>query len=133
MASEAAADSARVATVAMHSVMGDWRANLDRVEHWASKARADRATFAVFPEECITGSLNKSDLGLDESRRIAEEAASESVPRLEALCRRLSMTLVVGTIGRRLRPSTPPKCGRARPRPRSHRQYRSWPPPPRPA
>ena len=52
-------DTIRVATVAMHSVMGHPQANLARVEEWTHKAHAEGARFALFPEECITGSMNK--------------------------------------------------------------------------
>ena len=91
-------DSIRVATVAMHSVMGDVSANLARVEEWSRKAHVEGASFAVFPEECITGSMNKSDLTLEAAREIAAEAAEKSVPFLESVCSELQMTLVVGTI-----------------------------------
>ena len=82
----------------MHSAMGDPTTNLDRIAEWSSKAREQGAAFALFPEECITGSMNKSDIPPEESMRIAEEAAEQSVPFLESLCRELDMTLVVGTI-----------------------------------
>ena len=91
-------DSTRIAAVAMHCVMGDPEANLARVEKWAEKVHDEGATFAVFPEECITGSLHKSGLALDQARTIVRDAAKTAVPRLEALCRRLDMTLAVGTI-----------------------------------
>lgn len=88
----------RVAAVAMNSVMGDPRANLDRVEMWAKRAREAGATFAVFPEECITGSMNKSELTFEQASAIASEAQRLTRPRLETLCKQLDMTLVVGTI-----------------------------------
>ena len=91
-------DTIRVASVAMHSVMGEPSANLARVAEWTHKAHAQGADFAIFPEECITGSMNKSDLTFAEARKIAEAAAEESVPFLESLARKLQMTLVVGTI-----------------------------------
>ena len=47
----------RVATVAMHSELGDFETNLDRITFWAEKADRAGATFAVFPELCVTGSL----------------------------------------------------------------------------
>ena len=87
-----------VASIAMHSAMGDPTTNLDRIAEWSSKAREQGAAFALFPEECITGSMNKSDIPPEESMRIAEAAAEQSVPFLESLCRELDMTLVVGTI-----------------------------------
>ena len=87
-----------VASVAMHSAMGDPTTNLDRIAEWSSKAREQGAAFALFPEECITGSMNKSDIPPEESMRIAQAAAEQSVPFLESLCRELDMTLVVGTI-----------------------------------
>ena len=96
----------RVAAVAMHSTMGDVEGNLARVEEWTRQAHARGAQFALFTEECITGSLNKSDFTLDEARDIARGAAECSVPFLEKLCRQLHMTLAVGTIepaGERLR------------------------------
>ena len=93
-------NTARVASVAMHSDMGKPAANLERIEHWCIQAHKARAGFAVFPEECITGSLNKSDIPLDEARRIVDEATKLAIPRLEAVSRRLRMTLVVGTIER---------------------------------
>ncbi|MCE2397265.1 carbon-nitrogen hydrolase family protein [Candidatus Poribacteria bacterium] len=91
-------DTVRVASVAMHSVMGDPSANLERVAEWAHKAHAQGADFGILPEECITGSMNKSDLTFEEARKIAAAAAEESVPFLESLARKLQMTLVVGTI-----------------------------------
>ena len=87
-----------VASVAMHSAMGDPVTNLDRIAEWSSKAREQGAAFALFPEECITGSMNKSDIPPEESMGIAESAAEKSVPFLESLCAELDMTLVVGTI-----------------------------------
>jgi len=94
------AQTTYVASVAMHSEMGKPAANLNRIEHWCDKAHDARALFAVFPEECITGSLNKSDIPLDKARRIVDEAARLALPRLEAIARRHDMTLVVGTIER---------------------------------
>lgn len=88
----------RVAAVSMASAMGEPETNLERVEAWASRARAEGASFVVFPEECVTGSLNKSKMGLAEARKVVERAAEISVPRLERLARRLGMTLAVGLI-----------------------------------
>ncbi len=88
----------QVAVVAMHSAMGDFATNLARVEKWTRQARDQGAEFALFPEECITGSLNKSDLSFAAAREIATAAAAEAVSFLEALCGELGMTLVVGTI-----------------------------------
>ena len=93
-------ETTRVAAVAMHSEMGEPALNLDRVKKWCIKAHKAQARFAVFPEECITGSLNKSDILLDEAKRIVDEATELALPRLEAVARRLHMTLVVGTIER---------------------------------
>ena len=59
------AETVRVAAVAMHSAMGEPAVNLDRVETWLRRASRAGATFAVFPEECITGSVNKSELADD--------------------------------------------------------------------
>ena len=67
-----------IASVAMHSAMGDPATNLDRIAEWSRKAREQGATFALFPEECITGSMNKSDIPPEESMRIAQ-AAAESI------------------------------------------------------
>ena len=64
----------KVAAIAMHSVMADPRANLARVEDWVRKAHDKGASFALFTEECITGSMNKSDMSLAQIREIAEEA-----------------------------------------------------------
>jgi len=44
-------DSTYVASVAMHSVMGDPEENLDRIEQWCRKAHSAGARFAVFPEK----------------------------------------------------------------------------------
>jgi len=90
----------QVAAVAMHSEMGKPAVNLDHIEQWCVKAHKAHARFAVFPEECITGSLNKSNIPLGEARRIVDEATKLAVPRLEAVAKRLDMTLVVGTIER---------------------------------
>lgn len=88
----------RVAAVAMHSVMGGPSANLARVEHWCRQAHEQGARFALFPEECVTGSMNKSDLTMTEAQRIADDAVGRAVPRLESLCGELEMTVAVGTI-----------------------------------
>ena len=55
----------------------------------------------MFPEECITGSVNKSELADDAVLAAIDSAAELAVPRLEALCRELGMTAVVGTVERR--------------------------------
>jgi N-carbamoylputrescine amidase len=88
----------RVAAVAMQCAMAEPDRNLDRVVLWAERARAEGATFAVFPEECITGSLNKSKRSLAQVRPAVEHAAAIAEPRLTDVCRRLKMTLAVGTI-----------------------------------
>ena len=88
----------KVAAVAMHSKMADPEANLARVGEWARKAHAEGAVFALFTEECITGSMNKSDLTPEQVRRVAEEAQEISLPFLESLASELEMTLIVGTI-----------------------------------
>lgn len=62
----------RVAAVAMHSDMEKPTVNLNRIEQWYLKAHKAHVRFAVFPEECITGSLNKSNIPLDEARRIVD-------------------------------------------------------------
>ena len=95
------ADTVQVAAVAMHCAMGEPAANLDRVERWLRRARCAGARFAVFPEECITGSVNKSELADDAVLAAIDSAAELAVPRLEALCRELGMTAVVGTVERR--------------------------------
>ncbi len=100
MTDDVLAQTTRVASVAMHSEMGNPAANLDRIERWSNKAHKAKATFVVFPEECVTGSLNKSSIPINEIRRIVDEAATLTIPRLEAIAHRLHMTLVVGTIER---------------------------------
>ena len=95
------AGTVQVAAVAMHSAMGEPAVNLDRVETWLRRASRAGATFAVFPEECITGSVNKSELADDAVLAAIDTAARLAVPRLEALCRELGMTAVVGTVERR--------------------------------
>ena len=89
--------TARVATVAMHSVMGDPETNLDRVEQWCRKAHAAGARFAVFPEFCVTGALSH-DFDFTTARPIVEKGDELAGPRLEQVCRELHMTIVVGTI-----------------------------------
>jgi len=91
-------ETTQVAAVAMKCAMGEPERNLERVTYWAERARAEGATFAVFPEECITGSLNKSGMTFGEARKVVDQAAALPVPHLTALCARLGMTLVVGTI-----------------------------------
>ena len=91
-------DKTRIASVAMHSAMGDPATNLERIAEWSNRAHEQGATFALFPEECITGSMNKSDIPAAEAMEIAKCAADTSVTFLESLCRDLDMTLVVGTI-----------------------------------
>jgi len=88
----------RVAAVAMHSRMAEPEANLDRIEEWTRLAHDQGAKFALFPEECITGSLNKSDLSRDDARAVAGRALAPSLSRLESLANELGMTLVAGTI-----------------------------------
>ena len=97
----AAAETVQVAAVAMHSAMGEPAVNLDRVETWLRRASRAGATFAVFPEECITGSVNKSEQADDAVLAAIDTAARLVVPRLEALCRELGVTAVVGTVERR--------------------------------
>ena len=99
--SGAAAMIVRVAAVAMHCAMGEPAVNLDRVERWLRRAKRAGARFAVFPEECVTGSVNKSELADDAVLAAIDTAAELAVPRLEALCRELGMTAVVGTVERR--------------------------------
>jgi N-carbamoylputrescine amidase len=91
-------ESTRVAAIAMESAMAEPDVNLDRIETWAAKARAEGASFAVFPEECITGSLNKSRMSLQQARAFAEAWQGRAKERLEAIGKKLAMTLVVGTI-----------------------------------
>ena len=55
----------------------------------------------MFPEECITGSVNKAERADDAVLAAIDSAARLVVPRLEALCRELEMTAVVGTVERR--------------------------------
>ena len=82
----------------MNSVMGDPATNMDRVEAWAAKAHSRGASFAVFPEECLTGSLNKSDTPPEKAREIAAQGVELAMPRLKGLCERLRLTVVLGTI-----------------------------------
>ena len=91
-------DTARVAAIAMHSEMGDPEENLKRVEQWMREAHAQGGDFALFTEECVTGSMNKSDLTFPEAMEIAKYAAAVTGPRLESLCREMEMTAVVGLI-----------------------------------
>ena len=95
------AETVQVAAVAMHSAMGEPAVNLDRVETWLRRARRAGARFAVFPEECITGSVNKAELADGAVLAVIDTAGRLAVPRLEALCRELAMTAVVGTVERR--------------------------------
>ena len=90
--------TARVATVAMHSELGDYQTNLARIEHWAGKAHQAGARFVVFPELCITGSLCNSNMTQADARALAEQAMQVAVPRLETLCKKLSLTIVVGIV-----------------------------------
>ena len=90
--------TSRVAAIAMHSAMGDPDSNLRRIGEWMRKAHTSGASFAVFNEECITGSMNKSDLSFSQAMTIAEHASDKAVPFLESLCRELDMTAFVGTI-----------------------------------
>lgn len=91
-------ETARVATVAMHSELGDYETNLNRVEHWAQKAHEAGAAFVVFPELCITGSLCNSEMTEEKVWAIAEQAMQVAVPRLEAICKKLKLTMVVGIV-----------------------------------
>jgi predicted amidohydrolase len=89
--------SARVAAVAMHSVMGEPEVNLDRIEQWCRQAHAAGACFAVFPEFCVTGALSH-DYEFQTARPIVALAEKLTQVRLEKICRELQMTIVVGTI-----------------------------------
>lgn len=91
----------RVASVALNSKMGDPATNLDRVASWAEKASKAGARFAVFPEEFITGSLNKSSFNREEMDRAIAEAGRLAPARLAKISREHSITIVVGTIERR--------------------------------
>jgi predicted amidohydrolase len=96
--SAAGADRTHVAAVAMESAMGDVALNLKRVEQWARVAHDRGARFAVFPEECLTGSLNKTHMPYDQARELAAVARRVAQPRLEQLARDLTLTLAVGVI-----------------------------------
>lgn len=98
---EPADERLRVASVAINSKMGDPATNLDRVESWAEKASTAGARFAVFPEEYVTGSLNKSTLSQEEIDRAIAEAGRLAPARLTKIARQRTLTLVVGTIERR--------------------------------
>ena len=91
--------SARVAAVAMHSVMGDPEENLRRIEGWCRKAHAAGASFAVFPEFCITGAL-LHDMDFATAGPIVNRAEELAIDRLEKICREYKLTIVVGTIER---------------------------------
>jgi len=95
---QSAGQTARVATVAMHSELGDYETNLKRIRHWAGKAHQAQATFVVFPELCVTGSLCNSKMPQSQARALAEKAMQAAVPRLETMCRELDMTIVVGIV-----------------------------------
>lgn len=88
----------RIAAVSMHSVMGAPETNLTRVAYWCSQAYKQNARFVLFTEECITGSMNKSDLSFQEAVSIAREADKITRPYLENLAAQYAMTLVVGTV-----------------------------------
>jgi predicted amidohydrolase len=94
-------ETIRVASLAINSKMGDPVTNLDRVASWAEKASRAGARFAVFPEEYITGSLNKSTLSREERDRAIAEAGRMAPARLARIARERTLTLVVGTIERR--------------------------------
>ena len=91
-------ETTRIALIGMTSVMADPDANLARIAQWCRKASAAGARFVLFPEECITGSMNKSNLNIEEAEAIAAASAEKAVPFLEALCRELQLTVAVGTI-----------------------------------
>ena len=93
-------NTTRVVAVTMHSRMGEPALNLDRVANWTEKAHGQGASFGVFPEECITGSLNKTNFDPSKIEAIVEEAGQISLPFLKDLSHRFKMTLVVGTIHR---------------------------------
>ena len=85
----------RIAAIAMHSTMGEPDLNLERIAGWMRKANAEGASFVVFNEEGITGSMNNSDLSFSQAMTIAERASEKAVPFLESLCRELEMTAVI--------------------------------------
>ena len=90
--------TARVATVAMHSELGDYEANLKRIRYWATKAKKAQATFVVFPELCVTGSLCNSTMMHKDARSLAQKANQKAIPQLEALSKELNVTMVVGIV-----------------------------------
>ncbi|MBO35413.1 MAG: hypothetical protein CMO64_04380 [Verrucomicrobiales bacterium] len=95
---EESAHTARVATVAMHSELGDYKTNLKRIRYWANKAKKSGATFVVFPELCVTGSLCNSKMKQDDARALAQQAMQTAVPQLESLCKTFNITIVVGIV-----------------------------------
>jgi predicted amidohydrolase len=82
----------------MRSEMGDVATNLERIEGWLVKAHEQGAQFVVFPEECITGSLNKSSMDRDRAARIAEQATKAAIPQLKSWCSKMQCTVVVGLV-----------------------------------
>ena len=84
-------ETTRIAAVAMNSAMGDPCTNLERIAEICHQAHALGAKFVLFPEECITGSLNKSDLTLKEARQIVLMASKKAVSCLKSLCRELGL------------------------------------------
>ena len=95
---EDARDRVKVALVAMHSEMGRPEENLARVAEFCDKAHAAGATFVVFPEECLTGSLNKSNLSEAEQAKAVASADKLAIARLTEIARKNRQTLIVGTI-----------------------------------
>ena len=88
----------RVALISMNSEMGDPDANLKKITGWMQEAHSKGATFAIFNEESITGSMNKSDLSFSEADRIAKYASKITKSFLEPVCSDLNMTAIVGSI-----------------------------------
>ena len=91
-------DSSRIAAIAMHSEMGSPDVNFDRVAELCRQAAGEGARFLLFPEECLTGSLNKSDISLTEAFPIAEQAMRLAGQGLPGLAADLDIAIVVGTI-----------------------------------
>ena len=82
----------------MHSELGRPAKNLARVAEFCEQARAAGATFVVFPEECLTGSLNKSSLSAEETANVVTAGEKLALPRLEEVAQKNQQTLIVGTI-----------------------------------
>ena len=87
--------SLKVAAVQMDVRLGDVEHNLLRIQEFLSQAATAGAQLVVFPECALTGYCFES---LEDARQLSETIPGSSTERLQALCTRFEVSLVVGML-----------------------------------